>query len=251
MKRPVALLQLIAALALPLALPAPPAFGEAAGAITTLERRIQASEPPPGAEISQSVLDFAPGAWTPVHSHGGGSYNTVLAGEITLRVGGVERTFTAGEGWADEPCVPHAAGNKSTASARLVATFAVARDVPPSLILEPHNRRGAPPEPVLVAAHKMSATDLAGPVDVVHRLISLEQGATVPMDHQPGPSFVSVLQGSVSVDLDGTTHHVKAGRGWDELTAATHTYTAAGATARVVTTTFVRRGAVASDAGEG
>src|SRR5688572_30870613 len=103
-----------AVVALLLVLPAP-ALTQATDLTTLLGRRIQADDPPPGAELYQAVLDFAPGAWTPLHSHTGSSYNTVLAGEITLRMDGVNQTFAAGEGWVDAPDILHAAGNQSSA----------------------------------------------------------------------------------------------------------------------------------------
>ena len=246
MRRSFSLRPLAALLSLVLVLPTPTAFGQPTGATTTIERRIQAAEPPPGAEISQSVLDFAPGAWTPVHSHGGGSYNTVLAGEITLQMDGVDRTFTAGEGWIDLPCIPHRAGNRGTTNARLIATFVVARDVPPAIIIEPQRRHTARLEPTVVAAQKMNAVNLSGPMDVIHRVVSLEPGSTVPVQTQPGPSIVSVLQGSISIDIDGATRDVTAGRGWTDPTETARGYTAGGSAARVVTTAFVPRGELAS-----
>jgi quercetin dioxygenase-like cupin family protein len=235
---------LVAALILGMVIPAPTASGQSTGVTTIVERRIQAAEPPPGAEVSQSVMDFVPGAWTPVHSHGGASYNTVLEGEITLRIDGVDQTFTAGEGWVDQPCVMHTAGNEGTSTARLIATFVVPRGVPPSFFLEPQSRRAARPEPTLVAANKMPAVALSGPMDVIHRVISIEPGSTVPAQIQPGPSIVSVVQGSVSVEMDGTMRSVTAGRGWTEAAQAVHGYSAGGSAASVVTTTFVARDAL-------
>ena len=89
----------------------PPAFGETAHATVAVERRADAADSPPLAELYQSVLAFEPGAWTALHSHTGGSYNTVVAGQVTLRIGDTDRTFGPGEGWTDEPGVLHLAGN--------------------------------------------------------------------------------------------------------------------------------------------
>ena len=251
MRRSFRLLPLVALLAPALVLPAPTAFGEPTGATTVVERRIEAASLPAGAEVSQSVLEFGPGAWTPLHSHGGASYNTVLAGEVTLRINGVDRTFAAGEGWADQPCVPHQAGNPGTASARLVATFVTARDVPPTLVLDPPGRRPARPEPTVLAAQKLTAFALSGPVDIIHRVVSLQPGSTVPAQAQPGPSMVSVLLGSVSIEADGTTRSVSAGRGWTDPTGASLGYSAGGSVARVVATTFAPRSGATTATAQG
>jgi len=50
----------------------------------------------------QMVLDFAPGAWTPPHSHGGDLLITVLAGTMTVRGGASEGTYTTGQTWIEK-----------------------------------------------------------------------------------------------------------------------------------------------------
>ncbi len=49
-------------------------------------------------ELVHLVLDFAPGAWTPLHTHGGQGIVTVLAGTMTRRAEGAETVYRAGEG---------------------------------------------------------------------------------------------------------------------------------------------------------
>src|SRR5262245_27148500 len=71
------------------------------------------------------VFDFAPGAWTPVHKHSGPALITVLEGEMTLRQGGVDRVFKAGESWTEAAGQVHQAGNLSDARARVVSNYLV------------------------------------------------------------------------------------------------------------------------------
>jgi quercetin dioxygenase-like cupin family protein len=111
------------AVALTLALPAPVALGRQAGVTTVIEQRFQAADPPADAEVLQVVLDFAPGAWTPAHWHGGPLLVMPIAGEMTVRQQGTERTFKPGELWIEYPGVVHAAGNTTTATATVVVTF--------------------------------------------------------------------------------------------------------------------------------
>ena len=189
------------------------------------------------------MLNFEPGEWTIPHSHNGPSYNTVLEGEVTLRIGDVERTFGVGEGWVDKPGVVHTAGNQGTVPARFLASFVVSRGVPPSTFVESEDEDSLPPEPTVVAASKMTAIGLTGPMDVVQRVIDVEAGATVPTQAQAGPSIISVLDGNVAVDVDGTTRTLEAGDSWVESAEVSHGYTAEGTTARLVITSFVPRGA--------
>jgi quercetin dioxygenase-like cupin family protein len=74
---------------------------------------------PPEAEVIQIILDFEPGAFTPPHTHGGPGFVTVLEGEMTRRIDGVDETFRAGEGWI-EPGVVHQAGNLTDTKATVL-----------------------------------------------------------------------------------------------------------------------------------
>lgn len=69
------------------------------------------------------VLDFPSGAWTPLHSHGGQTLVTILAGEVTERRDGVETIYKPGEGWTEQPGALHEAGNTGTEPASLTALF--------------------------------------------------------------------------------------------------------------------------------
>jgi len=85
---------------------------------------LTASDPPAQFDVVNLVLDFAPGAWTPLHSHGGQGLVTVVEGEVTHRLeGGEERVVRAGESFEELPGRRHNAGNASGAPARVVFTI--------------------------------------------------------------------------------------------------------------------------------
>lgn len=69
------------------------------------------------------IMDFAAGAWTPTHIHGGNGLATVLSGEMTRREKGTEKIFKAGESWTEPLGDVHAVGNAGAAPARVVAVF--------------------------------------------------------------------------------------------------------------------------------
>src|SRR5690242_13558483 len=92
-------------------------FGTAAaqdsppGPTTRHRMTYEVVNPPHGpTDVVQVVLEFAPGSFTPAHTHPGPTFVTVLEGAITRRVDGTEETFQAGQGWV-EPGRVHAAGN--------------------------------------------------------------------------------------------------------------------------------------------
>jgi quercetin dioxygenase-like cupin family protein len=83
------------------------------------------------------VLAFEPGAWTPLHFHGGDGLVTVLEGEMTLEVLGQEpQTYGPGDMWPERVGVPHRAGNESDEPALLTVTFVLPVDVPTTVPVE-------------------------------------------------------------------------------------------------------------------
>jgi quercetin dioxygenase-like cupin family protein len=231
---------LVAALAL--AAPAPAARGQA-GVATPVEQRFQALDPPARAEVMQAVLDFAPGAWTPVHTHGGPVYVTVLEGTATLRMGGMDRTFRPGEGWLDSPDEPHAAGNDGATTARVVATFILPAGATPTIVAETGAGGALPPGPTTVAQHRFDPGALPRPLDVVHRVLELAPGATVPVHSHPGPTVVSAIEGSGTLSMGGTSESRAAGESWVEPPNAVHGGAFAGSGRfRIVASYLVPRG---------
>lgn len=71
-------------------------------------------------ELKTIVMDFAPGAVVPDHTHGGAVFGLVLSGEITLRTKSGARVLRAGEGWAEDSSAVHSAANESREPARIV-----------------------------------------------------------------------------------------------------------------------------------
>ena len=81
-------------------------------------------------DFTERVLDFAPGVWTPLHTHPGPVLLTVLEGTFTLREEGKERTYAAGTFWQETPGHVHMAGNRGTTNARVSAVYLVPKGAP-------------------------------------------------------------------------------------------------------------------------
>lgn len=87
------------------------------------ESRFIVTKAPDQTDLAQLVADFEPGAWTSLHTHGGQAINLVLEGEITLRHGGTNRLYKAGQSLTDRADQVHAAGNTGSGMARLLTNF--------------------------------------------------------------------------------------------------------------------------------
>jgi quercetin dioxygenase-like cupin family protein len=83
-------------------------------------------EVPPGEpyDLHHYILDFAPGAISPAHTHGGPTYVTVLSGLMHRRAEGVEETYSPGQTW-EEPGLPHAASNRTQSPATVGVAYLV------------------------------------------------------------------------------------------------------------------------------
>jgi quercetin dioxygenase-like cupin family protein len=73
--------------------------------------------------LVQQVLDFAPGAQTPQHRHGGPGVITVLQGKVTLSRDGVVKTLSAGDSFIEMPGQTLQASNRGSSDLMLAATF--------------------------------------------------------------------------------------------------------------------------------
>jgi len=78
-----------------------------------------------GYSLIQQVLVFAPGSQTLRHTHGGPGVVTVIQGQITLSRDGVEKTYTAGDGFTETPGQQLQAFNRGSTQLIVVATFAL------------------------------------------------------------------------------------------------------------------------------
>lgn len=97
------------------------------GPTTVTRSSVRLSEVPSVMNLVQVQLDFAPGAWTPPHWHGGPLLVTVVDGELAMRQQGTERTFKKGDLWIEYPGIVHAAGNKTNDTSTVVVSFLMPR----------------------------------------------------------------------------------------------------------------------------
>lgn len=110
------------------------------GPATVYRGEMVAMDVPEDYRLAQLVVDFPPGSWTPLHSHGGDVLITVLEGELIYYLDGEETLYTAGESWVISAGVPNAKANLTDSHARLGATFVLPIGVEPSTYYGPVER---------------------------------------------------------------------------------------------------------------
>lgn len=146
------------------------------------------------------VREFAPGAWTPLHTHGGPVHVTVLEGEMTLRMGGSDHIYKAGESWVEMPGGnhAHAVGNTGRVKASGVATTLLPRGVTETTNIAAVSTP-PPPGPTVVYEATYANVTMNGPFIVVHRVTDFAPGAFNAVHHHGGPVLVIVLTGTLTV----------------------------------------------------
>jgi quercetin dioxygenase-like cupin family protein len=109
---------------------------EPSGRKIVAETRFDVTDAPAQAELVQLVVDFEPGAWTSIHTHGGQAIDLVLDGELTLRQNGVDRVYKSGQAWTESIGQVHAAGNTGSGKARLLTNFLLPMGAPQILVVQ-------------------------------------------------------------------------------------------------------------------
>ena len=242
---PVAMLLTVMTLALG---PAPLALGQelppGPTAVQPLSRLPLGAALGPVGETQLVILDFAPGAWTPLHSHGGRALVRVLEGEMTRRAHGADDIFQAGQGWVETPGDVHAAGNGGAVPARVLVTFLLPAGAPLTT-LEGHPSPAPPPGPATAfQSRRVDLVTAAARFDeAATTVLAFAPGAWTPLHSHGGLTLVAVLAGDMSVRSGGRETVYRPGDVWIEQPGDVH---AAGNTtatgAQVAVTFLLRRG---------
>jgi len=94
--------------------------------------------PPTGLGAFQAmtfVIDVAPGAGLPLHSHPGRSQVMVLQGELTEKTpAGGQKVYRVGETFMEEPGVDHAVTNTGSDAVRLIWTLLLPEGTEPIIL---------------------------------------------------------------------------------------------------------------------
>lgn len=171
--------------------------------------------------LIERVRDFAPGAWTTAHIHGGPVLVTVLEGELTLRVHGGEQKFQKGASWVELPGIEHVheVGNTGTVMASALGTTLL-----PSGAQETTNidSGGMRPGPTVKFEMKFARMSLDGTFTEFQRIVDFPPGAATSVHVHGGPRFVMVLGGEMTLRINGVEQVYTAGQGFLEPPGIAH-----------------------------
>ena len=153
------------------------------------ESRFVVTNAPAQTDLVQLVVDFEPSAWTSLHTHGGQAINLVLEGEITLRHGGMDRLYNAGQSWTSQV---HAAGNTGSGKARLLTNFLLPKGAPQITVVQ-QSQFG----PAVTYEAKFPLPSLATETEIVQQVIDLPPGWRTERAYH-GFAVGLIMQGEVT-----------------------------------------------------
>lgn len=192
-----------------------------------------AADPPPAAapivlgpaaelagefELVQLIVDFPPGTWTPMHTHGGMLLVTVLTGEQTVRdEQGNEKIYKAHESFTETPGEYLEIGNAGQEVVTVSAVALLPKDAKLSTTKEGVSTDNAPPGPTTVYQNRLAVTEPLGEFELVQLLVDFPTGTWTPAHTHGGELLVTVLNGEQTVrDDQGAETIYKAGEAFTE-----------------------------------
>jgi quercetin dioxygenase-like cupin family protein len=143
-------------------------------------------------DILALVVDFPPGAWTSLHTHGGQAINLVIEGTITYRQGGTDRLYRAGEAWSDSSGTAHAAGNTGSRNARLLTNFLLPQGAPTTTSIQASQF-----EPSVIYNARFSLPRLPTGAGIQQQVFDLSPGSGAERVYD-GFVVIMVVEGEVS-----------------------------------------------------
>ncbi len=178
------------------------------------ESRFIVTNAPAQRDLVALVVDFPPGAWTSLHTHGGQAINLVLEGTITFRQGSVDRPYRLGEAWSDSSGAVHAAGNIGSGRARLLTNFLLAHGAPQTTAIE-----ASPLEPSVTYQARFPLPPIPGETEIRQQVVDLSSGSWAERVYD-GFAVTMVVEGEVTRKIDGEKKTYRAGEAWSAQAGA-------------------------------
>jgi quercetin dioxygenase-like cupin family protein len=172
------------------------------------ESRFTVTNAPAQRDLVALVVDFPPGAWTSLHTHGGQAINLVLDGTITFRQGSVDRPYRLGEAWSDSSGAVHAAGNIGPGRARLLTNFLLPQGAPQTTAIQASQF-----EPSVTNQARFSVPPLPAETEILQQVVDLSSGSWVEKVYD-GFAVTIVVEGEVTRKIDGEQKTYRAGEAW-------------------------------------
>ena len=186
-----------------------------AGPVTKYKNTLPGLNAATNVDLIQNVIDFAPGAASVVHTHSTPNLATVLQGQITVKLPAGDRQATAGQMLVEPINEPLQAANSGSGEAVVVVGFAVPHGGKPTAPV------AGKPAPATLNTTMYSSTfalpNVSGPYSIVQQVQDFAPGSQTPVHRDGGSGVITVLQGQLTLERDGSVTTYKAGESFLEM----------------------------------
>ena len=188
-------------------------------------------------DLIQSVLYFAPGAASAVHKHPTPFLATVVQGQITLKTPSGDKQSSAGEVILEPLNQPVQAVNMGSVDAMTVVAYPVAHGGKPTV---PVAGSAAPAIPnKTLYSFTLDSPSITGAYSLVQQELDFAPGAQTLKHRHGGPGVITVLQGQVTLNRDGTEKTYNVGDSFTETPGQTLQAFNRGSTELIVVATYL------------
>jgi quercetin dioxygenase-like cupin family protein len=168
-------------------------------------------------EIVNFVIDFAPGAWSPEHQHGGQLLVTVIEGQMTHRADGVETVYQPGDHWVEMPDHPHRAGNAGAVKAVVFVTALLPAGAALTTVVGGADPN-PPPAPVTRWLYRTPGWEQTGSFEIVQLVLDFAPDTATPPHSHGGVLPFTTYEGELTFRVrNHGTMQMPAGVSFTEL----------------------------------
>ena len=207
------------------------------GPVTRYSNSLQGLNVAGAVDLTQNVIDFAQGAASVVHIHSTPNLATVLQGQITVKTPAGDKQATAGQMLVEPINQPLQAINSGSGETMVVVAFVVPHGGKPTTAV-PGKPAPATPNKTLYA-FTLGSASVSGPYGLVQQVENFAPGSQTSKYRLGGSGVMTVLQGTVILNIDGVERTLGTGESFSELPGHTLQTFNQGSARAVVASTYL------------
>ena len=188
-------------------------------------------------DLIQSVLYFAPGAASAVHKHPTTFLATVLQGQITLKTPSGETVSSPGDVIHEPLNQPVQAVNTGAVEAMTVVAYPVAHGAKPTVAVAGAVAPALPNKTLF--SFTLDSPSISGAYSLVQQELDFAPGSQTAKHRHGGPGVITVLQGQLTLNRDGTGKTYNVGDSFTETPGQTLQAFNRGSAALIVVATYL------------
>jgi quercetin dioxygenase-like cupin family protein len=188
-------------------------------------------------DLIQSILDFAPGAASLVHTHTSSNLATVLQGQVTVKTPAGDKQASAGDMLVEPLNQPVQALNSGSGETMVAVAFPVPHGSKPTA---PVAGQPAPATPnKTLYSFTLVSPSISGGYTLVQQVLDFAPGSQTLKHRHGGPGVITVIQGQVTLSTDGVEKTYNLGDSFTETPGQTLQAFNRGSTELIVVATYL------------